>query len=309
MRLLKTLAVWTVLAAAVAPAGARTLETGFGEVTVEGTPERVVTLYEGALDSAHSVGVDPLGAVATRGGTDVARYMRGEVKDTRIVGTAVETNLEAVAALEPDLILASSRLPEEQYRLLSELAPVVAPRQRDFEPGVWRAEARLFARALGRKEAMATVISEIDERITSLAERLEETVPADDREAILARWMPQGPMVMHPGLFATGLLGKVGFEVKGGELVKPGRPHSDILSLENLGRLDHDWLFMATINEDGDQALDDARNNSALARLDVVQRERMIAVDGQLWTSANGPLAAQAVLDRVEAVLDGVASE
>ncbi len=310
MRLIALLLLFTVLLPATAPVGARTLETAYDDVTVEGTPERVVTLYEGALDSALAVGVEPLGAVATRGGAGVARYIQDDAGDIPIVGTVVETNLEAVAALEPDLILASPRLPEEQHRLLSQLAPVVTPPgQEGFRAGFWRSEARVFARALGREDAMEDVIDDVDKRIGRLSQRLDRTVPDADRDALLARWMPQGPMVMHPELFATGILGKVGFEVQGGDLVKAGRPHSDLLSLENLGRLDHDWLFMATLNADGEDALAEARRNSGLGRLDVVKNERMIPVDGQLWTSASGPLAAQAVLDRVAAVLDGVARD
>ena len=72
--------------------------------------------------------------------------------------------------------------------------------------------------------------------------------------------------------------------------------HSDVLSLENLSQVDGDWLFLATLNEDGQAAVDAAKQSSAFTRLNVVQQEHVVPVDGQLWTSANGPLAAQAIL-------------
>ena len=79
--------------------------------------------------------------------------------------------------------------------------------------------------------------------------------------------------------------------------------HSDVLSLENLSQVDGDWLFLATLNEDGQAALAAAKQSNAFTRLNVVEKERVVPVDGQLWTSANGPLAAQAILDDIEAAL------
>ncbi len=60
---------------------------------------------------------------------------------------------------------------------------------------------------------------------------------------------------------------------------------------------------MATLNEDGREALDAARQSPAFSRLEVAKRDQVIPVDGQLWTSASGPLAAQAVLDDIETAL------
>src|SRR5690554_4538121 len=147
VRYLKTaaLVLGALLAAQPALADVRTLETRFGEVQVEGDITRVVTLYEGALDLSYAVGVSPLGAVITRGGNGVAGYLQDQARDVAIVGGPRETNLEAVIALQPDLILASSSLPEDQYRLLSAVAPTVVPDVDMFQPDAWKEEARLFA--------------------------------------------------------------------------------------------------------------------------------------------------------------------
>lgn len=115
--------------------------------------------------------------------------------------------------------------------------------------------------------------------------------------------MPNGPMVMSKELIATGLLAKVGVEVQDAGLVAEGHPHSDILSLENLSQVDGDWLFLATLNADGQAALDAAKQSSAFTRLNVVKQDQVVPVNGQLWSSANGPLAAQAILDDIENAL------
>ncbi|WP_422822700.1 ABC transporter substrate-binding protein [Vreelandella maris] len=284
-------------------AQARTLDTAYGDVEVKGTPERVVTLYEGALDAAVAAGVKPLGAVTTRGGDNVATYTEAHLGEDRpaIMGVVREINIEAVLAQQPDLILAPAQLSDEQYQLLSHIAPTVVPPTQPLAPDNWKNEARLYGEALNRQAAIAEAIAAVEQRAAEVGQAVEEAGIAGS--AFLVRWMPGGPMVMSQNLFATGLLAQAGLDVQDGGLVGERGVHSDVLSLENLSQVDGDWLFLATLNEDGQAALEAAKQSSAFTRLNVVEQERVIPVDGQLWTSANGPLAAQAILDDIEAAL------
>ncbi|WP_422103536.1 ABC transporter substrate-binding protein [Vreelandella sp.] len=285
---------------------ARTLDTAYGDVEVGDSPERVVTLYEGALDAALAAGIHPVGAVTTRGGDNVAAYVsdymeaQGSARP-EIVGVVREINIEAVLAQQPDLILAAPQLPDAQYQLLSQIAPTVVPHTQPLAADNWEAEARLFGQALNRAEAIEEAISDVDQRVDAMANAVAEAQVGDN--AYLVRWMPGGPMVMSENLIATGLLERVGLDVQGGELIGERGVHSDVLSLENLSQVDGDWLFLATLNDDGQAALDSAKQSAAFNRLNVVQSERVVPVNGQLWSSANGPLAAQAILDDIEKAL------
>ncbi|MCL7929517.1 ABC transporter substrate-binding protein [Halomonas llamarensis] len=282
---------------------ARTLDTAYGEVDVTDTPERVVTLYEGALDASLAAGVMPLGAVTTRGGDNVAEYIDAHLGDKRpaIMGVVREINLEAVLEQRPDLILAPARLTQAQYQLLSRIAPTVVPPTQPMAPDNWKDEARLYGDALNRLDAIEDAINAVDERAAEIAGALEAS--GVDGNAFVVRWMPGGPMVMSKNLFAAGLLTQVGLTVEDAGLVGERGVHSDVLSLENLSQVDGDWLCLATLNEDGQEALASAKQSRAFMRLDVVQRDQVVPVNGQLWTSANGPLAALAILDDVEAAL------
>ncbi|MCK0767533.1 ABC transporter substrate-binding protein [Chromohalobacter canadensis] len=284
---------------ATLPTYAKSLETAFGTVEVDDDPTRVVTLYTNALDTALTAGVTPLGAVATRGGDGVARYLTEKAGDIDIVGTPRETNIEAVAALTPDVILASPQLPEAQYELLSRIAPTVVPDVEPYQMDSWENEARIYGEALGRSDAIDDAIAEVNAKAETLSERQNGSPSAS-----LIRWMPQGALVMAPQIFSNTLLSKSGFAVDDGGTVKGGRPHSDPLSLENLSRIDNDWLFLATLNAEGDEAYAAAKQSPAFERLDVVQRDQVVTVDGQLWTSATGPMAATAILDDLASAMD-----
>lgn len=91
----------------------------------------------------------PWGSVITRGGSDVAEYIKSEAGDIAIVGAPAETNIEAVIAAQPDLILAPPRINQQQVALLSRIAPVVASNVPMFQPDSWERETRLFAKAMG----------------------------------------------------------------------------------------------------------------------------------------------------------------
>ncbi|SEG47671.1 ABC transporter substrate-binding protein [Marinobacterium lutimaris] len=284
-----------------------TLETRYGSVSVNDDVKRVVTLYEGALDAAVAVDVIPVGAITTRGGDGVASYIQDKVEGIEIVGTARETNLESVIALQPDLILASSRLPKEQYDLLSSVAPTLVPTFDLFEEDAWKKESLYFARALNRVAEMEQVLAETDQRGAQVQEKLNQTLSGSSHQATLARWMPQGALVMSDQLFAGSLLAAAGFDMKDAGIIEEGRPHSEPLSQEKLSLIDGDWLFLATLNDDGDAALDAARKSAAFQRLDVVKNDHVIPVDGQLFSSASGPLAANAIFDKLETVIDQAA--
>ena len=281
-----------------------TLATKYGKVQVNDNAKRVVALSEDALDSAIALGIKPLGAVATRGGDSVAEYIQERASGVNIVGTSRQNNLEAIAAQRPDLILASASLPQDQYTILSKIAPTIVPISPGMVSDSWITIAKVYAQALNESEAMDLVLNDIKERENALKSIITAKLPEDKRSATLARWMPQGPIVMSSQIFATDVLAATGFNINDAGVIKEGRPHSSPLSLENLTKVDSDWLFLATLNTEGKDALEAAKTSPSFSRLNVVKEDKVILVNGQLWTSAAGPLAAHAILDDIEAMID-----
>ena len=277
----------------LASAQSRTLDTAYGEIKLEGMPQRVVTLSENALDVALAVGITPLGSVAARGGSNVSNYLKERAGNISIVGTARETNLEAVFALKPDLILAGSALPKDQYEKLSMIAPTLVPKGNFFQE--WRSNVAFYGQALNKSEEAKVAVSLVDARIESLKSKIKP-----GQVATTVRWNPQGPGVMSQHLFAGQLLTELGFKATELATQLTQKPHSDALSLENLSRIDSDWLFLATLNADGQKALDQAREQPAFTRLKVVSKDHVVSVDGQIWSNSSGPLAAGVILDNVE---------
>lgn len=274
-------------------AAEQTVQTAFGDVKIEGTPTRVVTLGENALDATAALGVKPVGALASRGGTDIPNYLKDKTGQLPLVGTVREPNLEAILAQQPDLILSATGLTKEMYDKLSLIAPTVVPPGGSFDP--WEDTLRLYAKAVNKSDEAEKRIAEVETRIADLSKRL----PADTTVSVL-RWNPQGPQMMSSQLFASALLSKLGLKQNALAESLTQRPHSDILSLENLNKADADWIFLATLNPDGKKAVEEARNQPAFTRLKAAQDQHVVSVDGQIWSSSSGYFAAQRILDDVE---------
>ncbi|MGK9067086.1 ABC transporter substrate-binding protein [Stutzerimonas chloritidismutans] len=295
LRSLTCLLITTLLACSQLHAADRIVDSLYGPIKLDGVPQRVVALSDNALDAALSVGVQPVGTLASRGGTDVPDYLKEQAGKIALVGTVREPNLEAVLAQQPDLILASGELPKAQYDRLSLIAPTVVPKGGSFED--WRQVYAVYTEALGKQDEGKRRLDEIDKRLASMRERL-----SGSPQVSVVRWNPQGPFIMSSQLFVGQLLDSIGF--KPNELAtQTKKPHTDILSLENLDKADADWIFLATLNTDGRKALEEARQQPAFTRLDAVKNNHVVTVDGQVWSSSSGYLAAQRVLDDVEKVL------
>lgn len=271
------------------------------QVEVHSQPVRIVALTELDLDSALALGITPVGAVNGRGQTALPAYLGDKAAGIVSVGTLAEPSLEAIVALDPDLILAGSMIEQIEALLpqLSEIAPVVAT----YKPtDDWKSAFQRIATVLNQESAAATFLGEYEQRVAAIKTLL----PTDEAtEANVARWMPQGPVIMVPTIFSSLVLADVGITRPAAivELAGSHGAHTDPLSLEALDLLDSEWLFLGALNPEGASALEAALDNPLFQQLTVVQNNQVVVVDGAVWTSIGGPLAALVVLDDLEAAL------
>nr|WP_281372133.1 ABC transporter substrate-binding protein [Modestobacter versicolor] len=252
-------------------------------------------MAENALDVALSVGVTPVGTTASRGGNAAPAYLGDAAAGIPVVATVAEPNLEAVLQAEPDLILAAAGLEQDQYDQLAAIAPTVVPDT--TTGGDWQEPLHVYAQALGADDELTEELDSITDRATALADQ-----GALDGSAAVLRWMANGPLVMNSALMPGALLQAAGADpVPAADL--GGKPHSDPLSLENLAQVDADRLFVAAFGADGTGALAAARTQPAFTQLTAVQSGTTTEVDGSVWSSASGPIAADLVMDDIEAAV------
>ena len=128
-----------------------------------------------------------------------------------------EVNIEAIAAINPDLILGNSfggdAITEDVYGLLSQIAPTLAI---DHSGMQWQELAEILARATGRQEEANAEIAEFEARIAELAAEIDTPYPVV-AGVITARGVNVfTPVSSHGKLLAS--LGLDVVDVEGGNL-------------------------------------------------------------------------------------------
>ncbi|MFD7692429.1 ABC transporter substrate-binding protein [Streptomyces sp. NPDC059805] len=123
------------------------------EVKLDGPAEKVVGTEWHEVELLVSLGVDPVGVADVKGYKtwDQAVPLKNDPKD---IGTRGEPSMDTVAALAPDLIVASTDLPPAAVKQLREIAPVIEVRSADASDPLGRMTKNLdlLAEATGTTE-------------------------------------------------------------------------------------------------------------------------------------------------------------
>ena len=160
-------------AAGAAPGFPVTVEHALGTTEITAPPQRVVSLGYTDQDAILALGVVPVAIREFTGKQPSATWpwagdlLQGQQPQV-LEG---EISLEAIAALDPDLIVAvSAGLTPEQYDTYSQIAPVVTQPVGD-EPyqSRWQDATQLIGQSLGRTAEADALVTELEARFTAVA--------------------------------------------------------------------------------------------------------------------------------------------
>ncbi|MGJ7440412.1 ABC transporter substrate-binding protein [Aquipuribacter sp. MA13-6] len=280
-------------AAADPGTGSVTIEHAFGETTVEGTPERVVTLGWGSTDAALALGVVPVAIPLATYGADengllpwVAQALEEQGAETpELLPDADGVPFEQVAAQQPDVILAVySGITAEDYATLSEIAPTVAyPDQAWSTP--WRDVVTTVGEALGASEEAAAVVEAADAEVAAAAEAHPELA---GRTVAAVLDTPDALYVYEEADPRVEFLTDLGLEVAPSveELSTGEATFYFTLSPELVGGLTSDVLLSYS---DSPEAAADTLAKPYLASLPQVQSGAVASIEGQALVSSVSP--------------------
>ena len=272
----------------------RTVQHAMGSTKIDGTPERIVVLDTGELDSVVALGLKPVGAVEAIPGEGLPSYLGEAVEGVELVGTIEQPSIEKIAGLRPDLILSSKIRHEAIYDQLSRVAPTVFTE----EVGVtWKENFSLHAEALGRTQEAEELQAEYDRKADELAAALRRE--GGTPEVSVLRSVGDEVRIYLKANFLGTILEDAG-------LPRPASQDKDDFSAtatpENTPALDGDVMFLARYGDDH-RLLEDLQGNRLWSRLGVVRDERVYEVPDDLWFLGIGNFAAREVLDDLRTIL------
>ena len=282
-----------------------TIDHAMGSTEITGTPEKVVILTNEGTEALLSMGVTPVGAVQSWAGDPWYEHIKEDMKDVQVVGTESDVNIEAIAKLQPDLIIGNKLRQEKVYEQLSKIAPTVFT---ETLKGEWQENFKVYAKALNLEEEGNKVIDEFENRITEIKEAAGDKVNQDVQ---VVRFMAGTTRIYYKDSFSGVILEKLGFSRPSAleELFSddPENLFAREVGKEVIPQMDGDLLFYFTYTTPEDQAAtkteEEWTKDPLWQNLEVVKAGKAYKVDDSIWNTAGGVIAANLLLDDIETKL------
>ncbi|MEV7771032.1 ABC transporter substrate-binding protein [Kitasatospora sp. NPDC086791] len=287
-------------AAGGAGGGKRTVKDATGKaVEVPAEPKRIVTLTQEDLDAVLALGVKPAGITNGQGLNEPPAYLKDRVQGVPVVGNLLQPVMDKVIAAKPDLILAGDLQDEQVLKQLREITPATLVTMAPTDD--WKLAFRGIGNAVNKLDQANKVIGDYEAKAAKAGGEL----TGNKGVAVsIVRWNPTGPSWMEKKQFAGGVALDMGLTRPAAQ-DKDGNAHSPALSLEKLSEIDGDWLFLSTLTDDGRSALKDVQSKPAYQELNAVKNNHVVTVDGSVWSTRGGPLAADVVIGDLAKALGG----
>ncbi|OLU29399.1 achromobactin-binding protein [Pseudomonas sp. PA15(2017)] len=264
-------------------------------------PQRIITLFQGATDTAVALGIRPAGVVDSWSEKPMYRYLRPALAGVPHVGLETQPSLEDIALLTPDLIVASRFRHERVKGLLEQLCPVVMLDE-VFE---FRHTLRVMGAATARDGEAQALQDRWDARISGLRARLATKFGArwplsvsvlDVREDHVRSYLPDS--------FAGSVLAELGFVWNRQSRDATG-VSIKLRSRESLPVADADVFFVfGRADSPAVQRHYQAIIHHPLwQRMSAPKAGQVWWVDGVAWIFSGGILGANRVLDDIERTL------
>ncbi|WP_328991163.1 iron-siderophore ABC transporter substrate-binding protein [Kribbella sp. NBC_01245] len=276
------------------------------KVDLKAPATKVVALEWGVVEGLVTLGVMPVGIADTKGYNNwvTAAKLDPSVKD---VGTRGESSVDAIVALNPDLIITTTDEAPNTIAQLEKAVPVLVIRGSDAKNAIpqMKTNLDLVAQAVGKTDTAKTVLADFDK---ALAEGKQKITAAGKTGELftMSDGYKQGSTVSLR-MYTTGsLLGAVATELglkngwTGAGDKDYGLAPTDIEGLTKIPN--GNFLYIANKNDGGDVFGEDLSKNAIWKNLPFVKSNDVHRLPDGIWMFG-GPKSTEQFIDAaVEAV-------
>lgn len=272
-----------------------TIDHAMGKTNISSRPLRIVTLYQGATDTAVALGITPVGIVESWVEKPIYQYLRNPLSSAKIVGMETQPNLEEIAKLQPDLIIASKLRHTKIYKHLSMIAPTIA-HDTVFD---YRGTLNLISAATQRETEGQKVLQHWEQRIAHFQQQMIEKYPTQwPQKAAIINFRTDHARIYFNG-FGGLILNELGF-------IRPQTHQQDswgvkLTSKETIPSMNAETLFVFLDKYDpvAKQNYQTWSSHPLWGTLDAVKKQHVFDVDAIDWNMGGGILAANRMLDQL----------
>jgi ferric citrate transport system substrate-binding protein len=270
----------------------RTVQGTLGTTTIKGTPKRIVALEFSFVDDLTQIGIKPVGIADDNNPKSIIPPIRALVDGYTSVGLRQTPNLETIASLHPDLIIADATRHTKIYEKLQAIAPTIAldSLQQAYLPNLH--SAIVIGQAVNKCGAMRIRVKQ-DKLVMA---RVRAVVPksyASQRAMFVVS--DKSVFNVHSSLaYTPSLLNAIGIGMA--NPLKPGKGVNSyiVMSLEDLISNNPDIMFVANYFP-GTAVVDKFESSPLWSTLSAAKQQRIFSVNPALWSKARGLLAGELI--------------
>ncbi|MCY9162510.1 iron-hydroxamate ABC transporter substrate-binding protein [Bacillus atrophaeus] len=238
-----------------------------------------------SMEDAKLLDVHPAGAISFSGKfPDMFKDITDKATST---GEKMEPNIEKILELQPDVILASTKFPENTIKKLSNTATTIPVSHISSN---WKENMMLIAQLTGKEKKAKEIIADYEQDLKDTKTKINGK--AKDSNALVIR-IRQGNIYIYPEqvYFNSTLYGDLGLTAP--DEVKAAKAQ-ELISLEKLSEMNPDHIFVQFSddeNADKPDALKDLEKNPIWSSLTAVKEDHVyvnsvdpLAQGGTAWS-------------------------
>ncbi|WP_458121607.1 ABC transporter substrate-binding protein [Paenibacillus sp. Z6-24] len=287
-------------------AGPVTIKHNHGETKLDKPAQRVVTLEWTFTEDLVALGVQPVGNADNE---QYKIYVSPEAalgSDVTDVGMRNEPNLEAIAALKPDLIISNFDSNKDIYDQLNTIAPTIEYNLNTGNGYDYDKMVEVFnsiATAVGKEDQAKQVLADLDQHYADAKEKLAAAGKSDFHYVITQAFTYQNAASLRMFLdnsVVAGTLAKIGL-INDWKSDKVENYGFSTVGIEALSKVqDSNFIYITQPDDDVFGAA--MKDNSVWNGLNFVKEKRTYPLAGTTWTFG-GPVSSKALVDQVVGVV------
>ncbi|MFD6948827.1 hypothetical protein A6A08_14770 [Nocardiopsis sp. TSRI0078] len=282
------------------PAETVTVEAENGEVEIPRDPGTVVVFDNAQLDILDALEVDVAGIPSA----DVVPELfadYAESDDVANVGSLFEPDFEAVAALDPDLIISGGRSSAVTGEL-AEIAPTIDMSLDSADIlGSISERTTAYGEIFDRAEEADALVTEFESRVEEVGAKV-----AESGDGLVLMSNAGEISAYGPGSRFGFFYDVLGLEPSI-EIVNEEARHGEAMSFEALAEADPDWLYVIdrdnAIGTEGASPAEQVLDNELVDRTTAAQEDQVLYLDSAELYLVGGIQAHLNTIDDIDAAL------
>jgi iron complex transport system substrate-binding protein len=266
----------------------RPIQHAAGETEIPLRPSRIVTLHNVFVEGLLSFGQQPVGTVVRDIGFPPQLLDKLDLTAVQSVGDQNSPSLEAILALQPDLILGQAQIHAELYDQLAAIAPTLLIAEPDDD---WRPWLVILATVLGDEAAAQAALDAYDAKAAAAREQL----TGHAAETVLLLRVRDRDIRVYGGARRSGPVLYQDLQLTPHPLVPLDENHMTI-SLEVIPELTADHLFLMVEDEERMSSIEET---ALWQSLPAVQAGRVYRVELDPWNRSVGVISFGRIIDDV----------